>query len=141
MTEPWRQLTGRARTARNAGCCSRSTTSCRPIDARTGLSIPTFGVDGIVDLRAELPSRRQDGLEQQQCGQSLAESVDPRVHRPAKPFISPPGDIRAYDVDHRQESVAVPHCSAARRVRLRNLAEGGLPVCRRRQRLGLDVDR
>ena len=55
--------------------------------------------------------------------------------------MSPPGDIRAYDVRHRQAGVDVPHRAAARRVRLRHLAEGRLEVHRRRQQLGRDDGR
>ena len=42
---------------------------------------------------------------------------------------------------HRQARLAVPHRAAARRVRLRDVAEGRLEVRRRREQLGRDVGR
>ena len=56
-------------------------------------------------------------------------------------YASAPGDIRAFDVLHRQAGVDVPHRAASRRVRLRHLAEGRLEDGRRRQQLGRAVDR
>ena len=52
--------------------------------------------------------------------------------------MSPPGDLRAYDVLTGKLRVAVPHRAASRRVRLRDLAEGRLQVHRRHQHLGRD---
>ncbi len=69
------------------------------IDARTGRSIPSFGVDGVVDLRT--------GLARAEGTSITIQSNNPgKVWRnllilgsaPGESFISPPGDIRAYDV-------------------------------------------
>jgi quinoprotein glucose dehydrogenase len=69
------------------------------IDARTGKSILTFGNNGIVDLR--------DGLLRAEGTGVNVQSGNPgKVWRnllilgsaPGEGFISPPGDIRAYDV-------------------------------------------
>ena len=49
------------------------------IDARTGKSIPTFGVDGIVDLRSDLPRGEKMGWNNQQSRQDLEEPPDPRI--------------------------------------------------------------
>ena len=69
------------------------------IDARTGKSIMTFGQNGIVDLRAGL--RRAEGT-----GASAQQNSPGRIWRnliilggsSGEAFITPPGDIRAYDV-------------------------------------------
>ena len=92
-------ITGRARTARTSGCCFRSTAFCRRSTRVPGKSIPTFGVDGIVDLRT--------GLARAEGTSVTVQSGNPgKVWRnllilgsaPGEGFISPPGDIRAYDV-------------------------------------------
>ena len=56
-------------------------------------------------------------------------------------YMSAPGDLRAYDVITGKLVVAVPHDSAARRVRLRDLAEGRVEVHRRHQHVGRDYRR
>ena len=56
-------------------------------------------------------------------------------------YGSAPGDIRAFDVRTGQAGLDVPHRAAARRVRLRHLAEGRVEDGRRRQQLGRAVDR
>jgi quinoprotein glucose dehydrogenase len=69
------------------------------IDARTGKSIMTFGKNGVVDLRAGL--RRAEGT-----GVSAQQNSPGRIWRntlilggsSGEAFITPPGDIRAYDV-------------------------------------------
>ena len=112
------------------------------IDAKTGKSILTFGMDGIVDLRegltrAEGTDRR---VQSEQPGQGLEEPADPRIGA-RRGFVTPPGDIRAYDVVTGKKRLAVPHRAAARRIRLRHVAERRLQVRRRREQLGLDVGR
>ncbi|MCC7008468.1 MAG: PQQ-binding-like beta-propeller repeat protein [Acidobacteria bacterium] len=69
------------------------------IDARTGKSILSFGKNGIVDMRAGL--RRAEGT-----GASAQQNSPGRIWRnllilggsSGEAFITPPGDIRAYDV-------------------------------------------
>ena len=69
------------------------------IDARTGKSIMSFGKNGIVDLRVGL--RRAEGT-----GASAQQNSPGRIWRntlilggsSGEAFITPPGDIRAYDV-------------------------------------------
>jgi quinoprotein glucose dehydrogenase len=69
------------------------------IDARTGRSIMSFGKNGIVDLRVGL--RRAEGT-----GASAQQNSPGRIWRntiilggsSGEAFITPPGDIRAYDV-------------------------------------------
>jgi quinoprotein glucose dehydrogenase len=67
------------------------------IDARTGKSIPTFGVDGIVDLRAELPRGDKMGWSNNSPGK-VWKSLLIVGSTTGEAYISPPGDIRAYDV-------------------------------------------
>jgi quinoprotein glucose dehydrogenase len=69
------------------------------IDARTGQSIMSFGKNGVVDLRVGL--RRAEGT-----GASAQQNSPGRIWRntiilggsSGEAFITPPGDIRAYDV-------------------------------------------
>jgi len=69
------------------------------IDAKTGKSILTFGNNGIVDLREGL-------LRAEGTGVNVQSGSPGKVWRnllilgsaPGEGFISPPGDIRAYDV-------------------------------------------
>ena len=86
------------------------------------------------------PSRRQDGLEQQQPGQDLEEPPDPRIHD-RRGLHLPAGGHPRVRRRHRQEGLAVPHRPAAWRARVRHVAEGRVQVRRRRQQLGLVLDR
>ena len=69
------------------------------IDATTGKTIPTFGVDGIVDLRQGLSRAEGTGL-------SVQPASPGRIWRntlilggqAGEAIMTPPGDIRAYDV-------------------------------------------
>jgi quinoprotein glucose dehydrogenase len=69
------------------------------IDARTGKTIPTFGVDGVVDMRKGL-------LRAEGTSISVQPASPGRIWRNTIVFggqagesiMSPPGDIRAYDV-------------------------------------------
>jgi quinoprotein glucose dehydrogenase len=69
------------------------------IDAATGKTIPTFGVDGIVDLRQGLLRAEGTGL-------SVQPASPGRIWRntlilggqAGEAIMTPPGDIRAYDV-------------------------------------------
>src|SRR3954454_10486553 len=67
------------------------------IDARTGLSIPTFGLDGTVDLRSDLPRGEKMGWNNNSPGKVWKNLVI-LGSTTGEAFISPPGDIRAYDV-------------------------------------------
>ena len=112
------------------------------IDARTGKSILSFGKDGAVDLR--------EGLGRDPASVRRVSSATPgRVFEnllilgssPGEGYFSAPGHIRAYDVVTRQAGVDVSHHSAARRVRLRHLAQGRLEIRRRRECVGRDHGR
>ena len=67
------------------------------IDARTGLSIPTFGLDGTVDLRSDLPRGEKMGWNNNSPGK-VWRNLLILGSTTGEAFISPPGDIRAYDV-------------------------------------------
>jgi quinoprotein glucose dehydrogenase len=67
------------------------------IDARTGQSITTFGVDGIVDLRAGLARGEKMGWSNNSPGK-VWKNLLIVGSTTGEAFISPPGDIRAYDV-------------------------------------------
>ena len=51
---------------------------------------------------------------------------------PGEGYLSPPGDIRAYDVITGKTGLDLPHHSASRRIRLRHLAQGCLEILGRR---------
>jgi quinoprotein glucose dehydrogenase len=67
------------------------------IDATTGKTIPTFGIDGIVDLRAELLRGEKMGWNSNSPGK-VWKNLLILGSTPGEAFMSPPGDIRAYDV-------------------------------------------
>jgi len=67
------------------------------IDASTGLSIPTFGLDGTVDLRSDLPRGEKMGWNNNSPGK-VWKNLLILGSTTGEAFISPPGDIRAYDV-------------------------------------------
>ena len=67
------------------------------IDARTGLSIPTFGIDGTVDLRTDLPRGEKMGWNNNSPGK-VWKNLLILGSTTGEAFISPPGDIRAYNV-------------------------------------------
>lgn len=67
------------------------------IDARTGLTIPTFGLDGTVDLRSDLPRGEKMGWNNNSPGK-IWKNLLILGSTTGEAFISPPGDIRAYDV-------------------------------------------
>ena len=69
------------------------------IDARTGKSIPTFGTNGLVDMRAGL--RRADSTDrrvQSRTPGKVWKNLLIMGSAPGEAWLSPPGDIRAYDV-------------------------------------------
>jgi quinoprotein glucose dehydrogenase len=67
------------------------------IDARTGQSITTFGADGIVDLRAGLARGEKMGWNNSSPGK-VWKNLLIVGSTTGEAFMSPPGDIRAYDV-------------------------------------------
>jgi quinoprotein glucose dehydrogenase len=66
------------------------------IDAKTGKSIPTFGIDGFVDLREGL-ARGENGFRLPNPGK-VFENLVILGDATGEGWMSPPGDIRAYDV-------------------------------------------
>jgi quinoprotein glucose dehydrogenase len=67
------------------------------IDATTGKSIPTFGIDGTVDLREGLLRGDKMGWSNNSPGK-VWKNLIIVGSTTGEAFISPPGDIRAYDV-------------------------------------------
>jgi quinoprotein glucose dehydrogenase len=67
------------------------------IDATTGKSILTFGVDGVVDLRQGLPRGENMGWNLNSPGK-IWKNMLIIGSTVGEAFMSPPGDIRAYDV-------------------------------------------
>jgi len=69
------------------------------IDAKTGTSILTFGKNGIVDLRTGLARAEGTGVGVQSGNPGKVwKNLLILGSAPGEGFISPPGDIRAYDV-------------------------------------------
>ncbi len=67
------------------------------IDANTGKSISTFGLDGTVDLRQGLPRGENMGWNPNSPGK-IWKNLLIIGSTVGEAFMSPPGDIRAYDV-------------------------------------------
>jgi quinoprotein glucose dehydrogenase len=69
------------------------------IDAATGLSITTFGANGVVDLREGL-GRDPAGIGRIQSSTpgKVFENLVMLGSAPGEGYMSPPGDLRAYDV-------------------------------------------
>jgi quinoprotein glucose dehydrogenase len=68
------------------------------IDARTGQSILTFGANGIVDLREGLARGPGTVRIQSNSPGKIFENLLIIGSAPGEQWVSPPGDIRAYDV-------------------------------------------
>ena len=69
------------------------------IDAKTGKSIPSFGIDGVVDLRTGLARAENTSITVQSGNPGKVwKNLLILGSAPGEGFISPPGDIRAYDV-------------------------------------------
>ena len=105
------------------------------LDVRTGKPIPTFGDGGRIDLHKDLgrdPER-----------QSVVLTTPGVVHkdllilggRVSEGLPASPGDIRAYNARTGAAAVELPHDSASRRSRLRDVVEGVVARERRRQQL------
>ena len=108
------------------------------VDAKTGKSIMTFGTNGVVDLRVGIDGRDPATIGNIQSNNpgEIFENLLILGSATGEGYMSPPGDIRAYDVAQRQAGLDLPHRAASRRVRLRHVAEGRLQVHRRREQLG-----
>jgi quinoprotein glucose dehydrogenase len=70
------------------------------LDAKTGKSITSFGTLGIVDLRIGIDGRDPEtiGNIQSQTPGEVFENLVILGSAPGEGYMSPPGDIRAYDV-------------------------------------------
>jgi glucose dehydrogenase len=68
------------------------------IDARTGLSIPSFGVDGRVDLRVGLDRDPATVNQQSRLPGRIFENLIILGSATNQEYASAPGDIRAFDV-------------------------------------------
>jgi quinoprotein glucose dehydrogenase len=70
------------------------------LDAKTGKSITAFGINGAVDLRVGIDGRDPEtiGSIQSQTPGEVFENLVILGSAPGEGYMSPPGDIRAYDV-------------------------------------------
>ncbi len=70
------------------------------LDAKTGKSIASFGVNGAVDLRVGIDGRDPETIFniQSQTPGEVFENLVILGSAPGEGYMSPPGDIRAYDV-------------------------------------------
>ena len=70
------------------------------LDAKTGKSITSFGINGAVDLRVGIDGRDPEsiGSIQSQTPNEVFENLVIVGSAPGEGYMSPPGDIRAYDV-------------------------------------------
>ena len=70
------------------------------LDAKTGKSIMSFGTNGVVDLRVGIDGRDPAtiGNMQSQTPGEVFENLIILGSAPGEEYMSPPGDIRAYDV-------------------------------------------
>ena len=70
------------------------------LDAKTGKSIMSFGTNGVVDLRVGIDGRDPAtiGNIQSQTPGEVFENLVILGSAPGEGYMSPPGDIRAYDV-------------------------------------------
>ena len=70
------------------------------VDAKTGKSIMSFGTNGVVDLRVGIDGRDPEtiGNIQSNTPGEIFENLIILGSAPGEGYMSPPGDIRAYDV-------------------------------------------
>jgi quinoprotein glucose dehydrogenase len=87
------------------------------IDAVTGKVISTFGNDGVVDLREGL-GRDPSSIGRVQSGTpgQVFENLILLGSAPGEGYMSPPGDLRAFDVLTGKQVWSFPHGAASRRV-------------------------
>ena len=105
------------------------------LDAATGKPIPTFGMDGRIDLRENLgrdPQTQAGRLTSPGVIYKDLMIVGGRVGESLPDVARRHSRVRRA---HRRAAVVVPHDSASRRVRVRDLAERRVAVQRRRQQL------
>ena len=129
--------TGRARTTPSAACFTRATTCCTRSTPAPASSSPRSGPTAASISRTAWAAIRS------RC----AWCNPPRPGRVFEDLLilgsatnegytSGPGDLRAFDVRTGTPGLDLPHHSASRRVRLRDLAARRLEDRRRRQRVG-----
>jgi quinoprotein glucose dehydrogenase len=75
-----------------------SDSNLQAIDARTGRTIPSFGVQGCVDLRDGMTRLNLRGGIQSNTPGRIFENLILMGAGPGEEYNAPPGDIRAYDV-------------------------------------------
>ena len=70
------------------------------LDAKTGKSIMSFGTNGVVDLRVGIDGRDPATIGDISVGHARRDlrEPDPARQRTGEGYLSPPGDLRAYDV-------------------------------------------
>ena len=90
--------------------------------------------------RLQLASERRSSVERRRRRRLGRWRHQQRARVPSR-MEAPPGDVRGYRRAHGQAALDVPHHSAARRIRQRDLAERLLVVHRTRERLGHDERR
>ena len=112
-------------------------TSCTRSTRRPAQPIASFGTDGRIDLREGLgkPAERLS-VSASTPGVVFEDLLIIRAARCRKRLPGIAGTHPRVRREHRQAALDLPHHSAARRVRLRHLAEGRLQAVRRRQRVG-----
>ena len=105
--------TGRAKTGKIAGSSSAADSYLQEIDARTGASIHSFGVDGRVNLREGL-GRDPKTIPEIQTGTPghVFENMIILGSATSESYGSPPGDIRAYDVLTGKTGLELSHGAA-----------------------------
>ena len=107
------------------------------IDARTGKLIESFGDHGGVDLKQGLGRDPQTirQIESRTPGRVFGNLIM-LGSSTGESYMSPPGDLRAFDVVTGELGVDVPYGAAPRRTAVRNLAQGCMEVHRGHQHLG-----
>ena len=112
------------------------------IDARTGKTIPTFGENGIVDMRVGLPRAEGTSIRAMPASPGrIWRNIMIFGGQSGESIMTPPGDIRAYDVLTGKLLWQFHTIPRPGRVRLRDQPARRLQVHGRREQLGRDVDR
>ena len=108
------------------------------LDAKTGKSIMSFGTSGVVDLRIGIDGRDPEtiGNIQSQTPGEVFENLVILGSAPGEGYMSPPGDIRAYDVLTGKLVWTFHTVPRPGEYRIRHVAERRLEVRRRHQQLG-----
>ena len=89
-----------SRDGRNQRLIFAMSSLLQQLDAKTGKSIMSFGTNGVVDLRVGIDGRDPAtiGNIQSQTPGEVFENLIILGSAPGEEYMSPPGDIRAYDV-------------------------------------------